>query len=74
VDALGFAPTFRKAYSLPYEEHLLFYALITLRNLMAIAALAHYSVTTVLFPLVMSILCMLFILMVVYRRRKNCPG
>lgn len=74
VDVLGFAPTFRKAYHFPYEEHLLFYMLITVRNLLAVAALQHYSLTTVFFPLVMAITCMLFILMVVYRRRKSCPG
>lgn len=74
VDVLGFAPTFRKAYRFPYEEHLLFYMLITVRNLLALAALQHYSLTTVFFPLVMAITCMLFILMVVYRRRKSCPG
>lgn len=74
VDVLGFAPTFRKAYRFPYEEQLIFYMLITLRNLLALSALQHYSVTTVFFPLVMAITCMLFILMVVYRRRKSCLG
>ena len=74
VDVLGFAPTFLKAYQFPYEEHLLFYMLITLRNLLTLAALQHYSLTTVFFPLVMAITCMLFILMVVYRRRKSCLG
>lgn len=74
VDVLGFVPTFRKAYRFPYEEQLLFYMLITLRNLLALAALQHYSVTTVIFPLVIAFTCMLFILMVVYRRRKIGPG
>jgi len=69
VDVLGFGPTFRKAYSQPYSEHLLFYATITLRNLLATVALAHYSLTTMLFPLTMAIICVIFIMMVLYRRR-----
>lgn len=68
VDLLGFGPTFRKAYVLPFEEQLTFYALIAARNLISMMALAHYSLTTVLFPAVTGAACMLFILMVAYRR------
>lgn len=68
VDLLGFAPTFRKAYSYPYEEQLTFYLLITSRNLIATVALEHYSLTTILFPVATAIACTLFILMVMYRR------
>ena len=52
VDTLGFVPTFRKAYHKPYEEQLLLYVLMTIRNLVSIPALEHYSWTTVLFPAV----------------------
>jgi hypothetical protein len=69
VDILGFGPTFRKAYFLPNQEQLTFFVLIGLRNLISIAALAHYSLTTVLFPAVTGAACLMFILMVVYRRR-----
>jgi len=69
VDLIGFGPTFRKAYSHPNEEKLTFFAIITVRNLIAITALQHYSMTTVLFPALTALACMIFILMVIYRRR-----
>ena len=68
VDLLGFAPTFRKAYSRPYEEQLTFFALMASRNLIAIMALEHYSLTTILFPAATALACILFIQMVMLRR------
>ena len=68
VDLLGFAPTFRKAYRYPYEEQLIFFVLITSRNLIAIMALEHYSLTTILFPAATALACILFIQMVMVRR------
>ena len=68
VDLLGFAPTFRKAYIRPFEEYITFFVLMTLRNIIAIAALEHYSLTTTLFPAVTALACLIFIIMVVYRR------
>ena len=69
VDVLGFAPTFRKAYSQPFEEQLRFFVIMVARNLISILALEHYSQTTVLFPAVIAAACLIFILMVMYRRR-----
>ncbi len=69
VDLLGFVPTFRKAYASPFEEKLTFFVLVAVRNLIAILALAHYSLTTVLFPALTAIACLVFIVMVMYRRR-----
>jgi len=68
VDLLGFAPTFRKGYSHPYEEQLTFFTIITSRNLIVIMALEHYSLTTVLFPAATALACILFIQMVMLRR------
>ncbi len=69
VDTLGFGPTFRNAYHHPYQEQLLLYVLMTIRNLIAIAALEYYSWTTVLFPAFISFTCIVFIAMVAARRR-----
>jgi len=69
VDVIGFGPTFRKAYFHPFEEQLTFFVLMAARNLIAIVALEHYSLTTVLFPAILAVACMIFILMVVYRRQ-----
>lgn len=68
ADVLGFGPTFRKAYNRPFEEQLMFFAIMIIRNLISITALEHYSLTTVLFPAVIAGACLIFILMVAYRR------
>lgn len=68
IDVLGFWPTVRRAYSFPHSESLLFFSLFAARNLLVIAALENYSVTTVLFPAVIAAVCMLLMAMVTYRR------
>lgn len=70
VDVLGFGPTVRKAYDFPHSESLLFFALFTARNLIAIMALENYSITTVLFPAVVAAACVLLMAMVMYRRSR----
>lgn len=69
VDLLGFGPTFRKAYFRPFEEQLLFFGLMAARNFISIAALEVYSMTTILFPAVTGAACIVFIAMVMVRRR-----
>ena len=69
VDVLGFVPTFRRSYILPFEEQLMFYVVMALRNLVVVSALENYSLTTVLFPATIATACLIFSLMVVYRRR-----
>lgn len=71
IDMLGFGPTFRKAYHQPFGERLHLYVLMGLRSLVVIAALEHYSVTTVLFPASIAIACLTFIVMVTHRRRRE---
>lgn len=69
IDAFGFAPTFRKSFYKPWDEQLGFYAWMSMRNVVAIAALGHYSLTTVIFPALTGVLAVLFIIMVVVRRK-----
>ena len=69
VDLLGFALTFRRSYISPFEEQLMFYVVMALRNLVVVSALENYSLTTVLFPATIATACLIFSLMVVYRRR-----
>jgi hypothetical protein len=68
MDLAGFVPTFRFAFLRPHEEHIGFYSLGAVRNAVAIAALEHYSWTTVLFPAAVGIACALFVAMVASRR------
>lgn len=69
IDVAGFGPTVRKAYQFPYSESLLFFALFTLRNALVMLALENLTLTTLLFPAVMLILCILMMAMIAYRRR-----
>lgn len=73
VEVLGFGPTLRKAYHFPFEKSLFFFLLIIIRYLVSIVALEHYSLTTVLFPAVASISCLLLVIVVIYRRRAVKP-
>ena len=74
LDLAGFGPTVRAAYSRPYDEHIGFYAMAAVRNLLAVLALEHYSLTTVLFPAAVGAACALFVAMVAYRRKQVAPG
>lgn len=68
VDLLGFGPTFRKSYYSPYDEKLWLFILMAARNLISLLALENYSLTTITFPVAVSIVCIIFIIMVRYRR------
>ena len=70
MDLAGFGPTFRFAFSHPHEERIGFYSLGAVRNALAIAALEHYSFTTVLFPAAVGVACIVFVMMVAYRRTQ----
>jgi len=70
VDTAGLGPTLRKSYYLPNEESVSFYALIALRNVISIVALDIYSLTTILFPAVVSVFCFLLIYVIIYRRKE----
>lgn len=71
VDTLGFGPTFRKVYHSPQAERLSFYAILIVRNLLSIAALEHFSWTTILFPAVVSLVCVVFIAVVAVQRTRR---
>jgi len=68
VDVLGFGPTVRKVYVHPYSESLVFFSLFTTRNILVIMALENYTMTTVLFPAVIAVACVLLIAMALYQR------
>lgn len=68
VDLLGFGPTVRKAYHLPYEENAALFAIGAFRNAFVILALENYSWTTVLFPAAVGLACVLFVPLIFVRR------
>ena len=69
VDSLGFIPTLRKAYHSPHSEPITFHLLMGLRGLFVVAALEQYSITTLLFPLTVSVFCCLLIAVLLIRRK-----
>lgn len=70
VDVLGFGPTIRKAYAFPYSESLAFFAIFAVRDLLVIAALENYTITTALFPASIVISCITVCIMIIYQRKK----
>ncbi|MES9994268.1 MAG: hypothetical protein ABW098_20145 [Candidatus Thiodiazotropha sp.] len=70
IDVIGFGPTIRKAFAHPYDEDLTFFALFAVRNGLVIAALENYTLATLLFPAVIAAVCLVFVSMIVYRRRS----
>jgi hypothetical protein len=70
IDIIGYLPTLRKAYAKPFEEQTLLYNVISVRNLIAITALEHYSLATVLFP-ALTTFANLVLVGIVYARRRR---
>lgn len=74
IDTIGFFPSIRKAYIKPFEDQILLYATMVIRNITSIAALENYTLTTILFPAVITITCLIFIAVVLARRRTLVEG
>jgi hypothetical protein len=70
MNVVGFAPTIRKSYAQPFSEGISFFIILVPRNLISIAALEHYSVTTVFFPAITALACITLISLVIYRRKS----
>ncbi len=71
IDVLGSVPTFRKILHNPFSENMLFYFVMGIRSTISIFALEHYSWTTILFPAVLSIMCLFIIWILIIGRRKS---
>lgn len=70
IDALGFAPTLRKAWARPHEESMQFYLIFTVRSVLSVWALESRTLTTVLFPAAMVVACILVCGLLWWRRRQ----
>jgi hypothetical protein len=70
IDALGFAPTFRKSFRRPYEETLIAYVLSALKFVLALFALDNFTAVTALYPASLVLMNGAFALMLVIRRRQ----
>lgn len=70
IDFLGFVPTIRKSWDKPYEETLIHYVFAGLKFVLAIIALDNYSLTTWLYPASLVAANLLFVIMLVIRRKQ----
>lgn len=70
IDALGFIPTFRKAFHKPQEETVVTFVLSSVKFVVAIAALTNFSVVTVLYPASLVVMNGLFVVMLLARRKQ----
>jgi hypothetical protein len=69
IDAVAFAPTFRKAYFHPQTENMWTYLFSGIKFVFGIAALQTISITTVLYPLSLVFANGAFVAMSLWRRR-----
>lgn len=70
IDALAFAPTFRKSHSKPYSEPAFTYALSGLKFLIALFALQELSLVTVLYPASLVIMNGAFVILLLVQRKR----
>ena len=70
IDLLAIMPSLRKAWKKPGEETLSLWSVNSLRHFLSIVALQHYSLITVMNPVLWVILDSCFSIMLILRRRK----
>ena len=69
IDAVAFVPTFRKAYFHPDTENASTYALSGIKFIFSLLALGTFSMTTALYPASLVIANLVFVAMLLWRRR-----
>ncbi|MFH0829109.1 MAG: hypothetical protein V1907_02925 [Candidatus Kerfeldbacteria bacterium] len=68
ADSIGYIPTFRKSVLRPMEESMSLYILTILSDIIAIAALEHYSIGTTFYPAMITVMSASFVLFLLRRR------
>lgn len=70
VDVLAFLPTIRKSWNKPHQETLISYLIAGFRHGLGVFALQRYTFITVLFPVTWTVVNVLFVIMLLVRRRS----
>jgi hypothetical protein len=68
IDACGYYPTYRKSWSNPREENIAPYSFDTVKCIIALFALNHYSFVTVLSPAFIAVTEGILVSMILWRR------
>ncbi len=71
ADMVGYIPTFRKTWHAPQDEVASSFAFGTGKQLLSLAALEHYSLTTVLYPACVSVANILLVIVILGRQRQG---
>lgn len=74
IDAVAFAPTFRKAYLHPETENGWTYALSGLKFVVGLVALESFTWTTALYPASLVLANLAFVAMVLWRRQNSASS
>lgn len=69
IDCIAFVPTFRKAWHKPMEENSFMYGFNIPRHMISMAAIAQFSVLTVLYPAALLAMNVIMYIMLKVRRR-----
>lgn len=70
IDVIAYFPTLRKSYYKPYEEQVMIFAIMTVRNVFIIAAFGTYSLTNILLPALTGGVNLVVITLILFRRIK----
>jgi hypothetical protein len=69
TDLLAFYPTFRKSYHKPHEEGAFPFFMNALKFMLSLLALENFTLTTALFPGMVTIVNFFFVGLLLWRRR-----
>jgi hypothetical protein len=69
IDISGYYPTFRKSYLKPYEEHATAFSIGAVGCFISICAMESFTLTTVLYPIMICSMNALLVTMLLLRRR-----
>jgi hypothetical protein len=69
IDAIAYAPTLRKSYGEPDGEMASSYIISNVKHLMAIFAIVDYSLTTLIYPVILFFMNSWLIAVILWRRR-----
>ncbi len=73
IDLIGYYPTIRKTYAMPYSENITSYGVFAAAMLASIFAMSEVSITNILYPIAIVLANTLFIVTTIVRRRKIKP-
>jgi len=68
IDVVAFYPTLRKSWHFPREELVFLYVISTVKHVFSFMALSNVTIATAVFPVVVSIVNLLAIVMILWRR------